>query len=208
MASRPAITVWVCSRSKMKKKDTKQRDLPKRTGPFYLYRVIFIPRQLPARRLILRLICWFSMIYVWTGQHLGCNFRAFCTFCTLMSRNISQEYSFFCKIFVLFAGIFIYVIKSVFIQPLILGLLLILVNNLVNILPDHFHCSCITYSGRGITPKAHSANFVCKVNDFFWLYVHSARFSCRTCMILIYIKVETTFCYQIIVSIKRKMDGI
>ena len=32
---------------------------------------------------------------------------------------------------------------------------------------DHFHCSCITYSGRGITPKAHSANFVCKVSDFF-----------------------------------------
>ncbi len=21
-----------------------------------------------------------SMIYVWTGQHLSCNFRAFCTF--------------------------------------------------------------------------------------------------------------------------------
>lgn len=60
-----------------------------------------------------------SMIYVWTGQHLGCNFRAFCKFCTLMSRNISQEYSFFfCKIFVLFAGIFNYVIKSVFIQSL------------------------------------------------------------------------------------------
>ena len=78
----------------------------------------FILRQLPGRRLILRLICWFLMIYVWTGQHLGCNFRAFCTFCTLMSRNISQEYSFFCKIFVLFAGIFNYVIKSVFIQSL------------------------------------------------------------------------------------------
>ena len=27
-------------------------------------------------------------------------------------------------------------------------------------------------------------------------------------MILIYIKVETTFCYQIFVSIKRKIDGI
>ena len=66
-----------------------------------------------------------------------------------------------------FAGIFIYVIKSVFIQSLIIGLLLNLVNNLVNILPDNFHCSCITYSGRGITPKAHSANFVCKVSDFF-----------------------------------------
>ena len=59
-----------------------------------------------------------SMICVWIGQHLSCNFRAFCTFCTLMSRNISQEYSFFCKIFVLFAGIFNYVIKSVFIQSL------------------------------------------------------------------------------------------
>ena len=49
---------------------------------------------------------------------MGFMFRAFCTFCTLMSRTISQEYSLFCKIFVLFAGIFIYVIKSVFIQSL------------------------------------------------------------------------------------------
>jgi hypothetical protein len=95
------------------------------------------------------------MIYVWTGQHLDCNFRAFCTFCTLMSRNISQEYSFFCKIFVLFARIFNYVIESVFIQSLIKGLLLNLVNNLVNILPDHFHCSCITYSVREIIPEKH-----------------------------------------------------
>ena len=28
--------------------------------------------------------------------------------------------------------------------------------------------------------------------------VHLARFSCRTCMILIYIKVKTTSCYQIL----------
>ena len=86
--------------------------------PFIIVRVMITPLQLPVRRLILRLLCWFSMIYVWTGQHLSCNFRAFCTFCTLMSRNISQEYSFFCKIFVLFAGIFNYAIKSVFIQSL------------------------------------------------------------------------------------------
>ena len=52
-------------------------------------------QPLPARRLIFRLLFWFSMDYVLTGQHLGCKFRAFCTFCTLMSRNISQEYSFF-----------------------------------------------------------------------------------------------------------------
>jgi hypothetical protein len=148
------------------------------------------------------------MIYVWTGQHLGCIFRAFCTFCTLMSRNISQEYSFFCKIFVLFAGIFIYVIKSVFIQPLILGLLLNLVNNLVNILPDHFHCSCITYSGRGITPKAHSANFVCKVNDFFWLYVHSARFSCRMCLLFnIYRRTGISSCHFLFQLKEKRIDS-
>ena len=59
-------------------------------------RFIRIPER-PARRLIFLLSCWLSDTYIWTGQHLNCIFRAFCTFCTLMSRIISQEYSFLLK---------------------------------------------------------------------------------------------------------------
>ena len=73
-----------------------KRDLPKRTGPFHYVSVKFTPPQQPAR-LIFLLSCWLSDTYIWTGQHLNCIFRAFCTFCTLMSRIISQEYSFLLK---------------------------------------------------------------------------------------------------------------
>ena len=100
------------------------------------------------------------MIYVWTGQHLSCNFRAFCTFCTLMSRNISQEYSFFCKIFVLFCKN-IQLRNKISLHPIFnfKGYYLIWSTIwstcLVNILPNHFYYCHITYFGREIIPEKH-----------------------------------------------------
>jgi len=173
-------------------------------------KIIHIPLQ-PARRLILRLLCWFSMIYVLTGQHLSCNFRAFCTFCTLMSRNISQEYSFFLQDIRSFCKD-IQLRNKISLHP-IFNFRVITQSGqhvwstcLVNILPNHFYYCHITYFGTEIIPKAHSANFVCKVNDFFWLYVHSARFSCRMCLLFnIYRRTGISSCHNF-VSVKRKTD--
>ena len=65
---------------------------------------------------------------------------------------------------------------------------------------------CITCCDSEKSP-ASSANFVCKDNDFFWLYVRFAQFSCRICLFFMKFKQFATSKLQIFVSIKRKMDG-
>ena len=67
--------------------------------------------------------------------------------------------------------------------------------------------SLLHISGRTRSSQTHSANFVCKDNDFFWHYVHFTRFSCRICLFLIKIKLYATFTFHFFASIKRKMDG-
>ena len=85
---------WICQKlTWIWPQYTQKRTCPSRQVPLLCCRIKIIPLRLPGRRLILRLFCWLLVICVWAGQHLGCIFRAFCTFCTLMSRIISQEYS-------------------------------------------------------------------------------------------------------------------
>ena len=59
-----------------------------------------------------------------------------------------------------------------------------------------FYKNCSTQVSQSLTvnashapkkqpPKTRSANYVCKVSKFFWLYTHFARFSCRMCLFLI-----------------------
>ena len=63
-------------------------------------------------------------------------------------------------------------------------------------------CNLENYS-----PQKHSANFVCKVNDFFWLYAHSARFSCRMCLLFnIFRRIGNSSCHYWLQLKEKRMD--
>ena len=54
--------------------------------------------------------------------------------------------------------------------------------------------------------QTRSANFACKINDFSLHYVHSARFSCRMCLLFnILRRTGISSCHNF-VSVKRKTD--
>ena len=120
---------------------------------------------------------------------------------------------FFCKIFVLFCKN-IQLRNKISLHPIFnfKGYYLIWSTIwstcLVNILPNHFYYCHITYFGREIIPKAHSANFVCKVNDFFWNYAYFARFSCRMCLIFnIYRRIGISSCHNLSQLKEKRMDS-
>ena len=102
MASPPAITVWVCSRSKMKKKDIKQRDLPKRAGPLNLYQCDIYSSTAAwaaARR------CWVSVTYKVSVKYWHLFLDSFCSFCLIFqgkNGSMANSFSFLDFIFILF----------------------------------------------------------------------------------------------------------
>ena len=86
---------------------------------FYCQRITFTPQQLPVRRLILRLICWFfnDLRLDWSTYELRFSY-------ILHVLHVDVSY-YFVRIFIIlqniqffFARISIYVIKSVFIWTL------------------------------------------------------------------------------------------